>query len=147
MNDAFRMGCIHRFGNFDGDPQQRIEFHRSVADQVLQRGAFEELHRDEGLALMLSDFVDGADVGMVQSGVSARFTPETLQGRLVVRDLVWQEFQGDETTQLRVLGLEDYSHATTAELFQNAVVRDCPVDHSRAKSYVGYPHKSMELPW
>jgi len=35
---------------------------------MLQRRAVQKLHGNEGRAIFLPDFIDGADVGMVQSG-------------------------------------------------------------------------------
>src|SRR5262249_62331117 len=42
-------------------------------DAVLQRLAFQKLHGDEGLAILLVDVVTGADVGMVQRRGRLRF--------------------------------------------------------------------------
>ena len=41
--------------------------HWPLADAVLQCHAVEVLHDDEGLRAVLADFVNGADVGVVQS--------------------------------------------------------------------------------
>jgi len=37
-----------------------------AGDTMLQRHAIEKLHGDERLVVVLSDFIDGADVGMIQ---------------------------------------------------------------------------------
>jgi len=46
---------------------------------VLQRHAVQKLHGDERLAVAFVDFVDCADVGMVEGGSCLGLTPETLQ--------------------------------------------------------------------
>ena len=51
---------------------------------MFQRRAFQKLHRDEGLGFVLANFVDGADVGVIQGGGRAGFAPETLKRLRVV---------------------------------------------------------------
>jgi len=48
---------------------------------------------------------------------------------MVLRNIVGQEFQGDEPTKFRVLGLVDHTHSAPAQLFDDAVVRDGMPDH------------------
>ena len=98
-------------------------------DAMLQRHAVQKLHGDEGLAVLLADVVDGADVGMIQRGSGPGFAAEAVQGLRVAGDLVGQELEGDEAMQPRVLGLVDHTHTAAAELFHDAVVRDGLVDH------------------
>ena len=99
--------------------------------QVLQRHAVQKLHGDERLAVLLADFVDGADVGMVQGGGSLGFTLEALQCLGVSGHFVGQELQRNETAEVGVLGLVDHTHAAAAELLDDAVVRDGLADHWR----------------
>ena len=93
-------------------------------DAVLQRHAVQKLHGDEGLAVLLADVVNRADVGMVQRGRGLRFALKTVERLRIARDIFGQEFQRDEAVQARVLGLVDDAHAAAAELFDDAVVRD-----------------------
>jgi len=44
-------------------------------------------------------------------------------------DIIRQELQGDKATQFDILGLVDDTHAATAELLDDAVVRDGLPDH------------------
>jgi hypothetical protein len=46
-----------------------------------------------------------------------------------LRDIVWQEFEGNETAKVGVLGLVDDTHPTATELPDDSVVRDSSVDH------------------
>jgi hypothetical protein len=50
--------------------------------------------------VLLVNFVDGADVGMVQGGGSLRFALEAGQSLRVFSNLVGQELQGDKAVQL-----------------------------------------------
>jgi hypothetical protein len=69
-------------------------------------------------------------LGVVQSRSGTSLPPEAFQCLRIMRDIFRQEFQGDETTQLGVLGLVDHAHPATAELLDDAVVRDGLADHS-----------------
>ena len=73
--------------------------------------------------------LNGADVGMIQRRSRTRFAAEALQRSRITRHIVRQELERDEASQARVLGLVDDTHAATAELFDNAIVRDRGVDH------------------
>ncbi len=89
-----------------------------------QRLAFEILHRYEVPAFMLIDIGDCADVRMIKGGSRLGLALESLQGMAVSGQLLGQELQGDETVELRVLGLVDDTHATAAMLLNNLVVRN-----------------------
>ena len=71
-----------------------------------------------------ADFVDGADVGMVQRGGGPRLAAKAFQGLRVLGHIVGQELQGDEAAEFSVLGLVDHTHPAAAELLDDAVVRD-----------------------
>jgi hypothetical protein len=80
---------------------------------------------------VLVNFVDGADVRVVQGRSGLGFALETGQRLRVFGDFIGQEFQGHEAAQLEVLSLIDHAHAATAELFDRSVVRDSLPDHWR----------------
>src|SRR5579864_2955418 len=96
---------------------------------MLEGYAIEILHHDEGLAILLVDLVNGADVGMVEGGGGLGFTAEAAQNLRVFRDLVRQELQGDEAVELGVDGFVDDAHASAAQSFDDAIVRDGLADH------------------
>ncbi len=60
--------------------QQRFQSPSGAVDDVLQRRAFQKLHGDEGFAVLFTDVVDGADVGMVQRGGGFGFPPKAFEG-------------------------------------------------------------------
>jgi hypothetical protein len=88
-----------------------------------------KLHSDEGLVAVPADFVDRANVGMIECRCGRGFTSETLQCLRVLRHIVGQELQGDETTEPGILGLEDDTHPAAAQLLDDSVVRDGLADH------------------
>src|SRR6201993_1284183 len=97
---------------------------------MLQRHAFEVFHGDEAGTIALADLIDSADVGMVESRGGAGFSPEAFERGSVLSDVIGKEFQGDEPTEREVFGFVDHTHAATAELLENAVVRDGLPDHA-----------------
>jgi hypothetical protein len=116
MDDALLMRSFKRVGDVDGNGDHSIARQRTRLDQLLQRFPVEELHCDEGAAAFFSDLMNGADIGMIQRGSSARLPPEALQSGAVIGEVVGQEFESDEPAKERVLGLIDHAHTTAADL-------------------------------
>ena len=86
--------------------------------------AVQKLHGDEGSAVVFADFVDRADVGMVQRGSGAGLAAKAFERLRIVRDIVRKKFQSDEAAERSVFGFVDDAHAAAAEFFDNAVMRD-----------------------
>jgi hypothetical protein len=63
---------------------------------VFQGDAFEEFHGDESLAVLLTDIVDGADVGMVERRGGLGFALKTGEGLRVAGNIFGQKFESDE---------------------------------------------------
>src|ERR1700688_1349707 len=129
MHDALGMGRVERIGNLDPERKKRVNIERASCDAVLQGLALEKLHCDVRLLVALADFVNRANVGMVEGGSGTRFTAEALQCQRVLRHLIGQEFQSDKAAKIGVLGLVNYTHAAATELLHNAIVRDCLAEH------------------
>ena len=96
---------------------------------MLQGDAIEKLHGDEGPLAVLADFVDGANVGVVESGGGARFAAKAFESLRVAGQIIREELEGDEAAQFGVLSLVDHAHASAAKFLDNAVVGDGLVDH------------------
>jgi len=89
---------------------------------VFQRLPFQVLHGDEGLAFMLADFVDGADVGMIERRGGPRFTLKPFEGLTVRGNALGQELEGDEAAKFGVLGLIDHTHPAATQLLHDPVM-------------------------
>ena len=129
VHDAFGVGGVERVRNLDAQREQLLGFERAARDQVLERHAVEKFHGDEGSAFVLADVVNRADVRMIERGSGLCLALEAGQRLWIAGNLVGQEFQGDETMQARVFCLVDDTHAATAELFDDTVMRDCLPQH------------------
>jgi len=78
MHDAFGVRGVKRIGNFNRKLEQKVGLERLPPDAVLKRDTFQVLHDDEGFAILLVNFMDGADIRMVQGRGGPRLTLETL---------------------------------------------------------------------
>ena len=85
---------------------------------------FQQFHHDEGLSFELVNFVDDADVGMIEAGGGAGLALKALQGHGVADQFRGEELQRDASTQPQVLGAIDDSHAAAAQLLFDPVVRN-----------------------
>ena len=129
MNDFFSVRCIERVGDLDGQGEQGLGVQRLARDAMLQSHTVQEFHGDEGLAVLLADVVDGADVWVIQSGCGLGFALESSQGLGIAGNFLGKKFESDETMKPGVFSFVDHAHATTAQLLENAVVRNRSAYH------------------
>src|SRR5580700_2969528 len=66
VDDAFGMSGVEGVGELDADVEQAIERKRTAGQFLAEALALQQLHRNKGLASVVFDRVDGADVGMIQ---------------------------------------------------------------------------------
>ncbi len=137
VNDVFGVRSVERVGDFDCESQEVFDVHGAAVDAVLERLAIEKFHGDEGVAILLADIVNRADVGMVQCGGGLRFTLESRQSLWIAGDILRQKFQRDESLEARVFGLVNDTHASAAELFDDAVVGEGLTDCRRRVQHPG----------
>ena len=102
---------------------------------MLQRQPIQKLHGDEGFTVLIVDFVDGADVRMIQCRGGLGFAPEAGECLRVFGDVIGQKLKGNEAAEVHVLSLINHTHPAAAEFLDDAVVRDGLADHWR-ESYV-----------
>ena len=76
MNDALGVRRIQCIGNFNGKREDIFVVQRPP-DAVFQCHAVQKFHGDECLAILLANFIYGADVGMIQCGRGLGFTLKT----------------------------------------------------------------------
>ena len=129
VHDPLRVGGVERVGNLRAQFQHRIDGQRLSADSMLQRLPFQKFHGQERLALSFLDVVNRADVRVVERRGGARFSLEPLQRLPVFCEVLRQKLQRHPSTQFRVFGLVDHTHAATTEFLDDAVVRNSLVDH------------------
>ena len=98
-------------------------------DHVLQRHAIQVLHDDERLVIFLSDFIDCADVGMIQRGSGLRFALKPSHRLGILGEFFGQELQCDEAVKRGVLCFVNHTHPATAEHLNHEIMRNGLADH------------------
>jgi hypothetical protein len=125
------MRDLQRARKLDPDFQHLSHVHRPAVDSRLQGLSIEKFHDDKRPAVVLSDVVNRADLRMVECRCGASFDTESLERLRILRPLLRQELHGDGPAQPDVFGLVDNTHASRAQLFENAIVRNRLPDHGR----------------
>ena len=106
------------------------------------RRILEKLHSNERFAVLVVNFVDRADIGVIQCGGGLGFALEAAEGLRVFGYVVGQELESHKATELHILSFIDHTHTTAAHLLDDAIVGYGLADHWR-ESYFGEAGKSM----
>src|SRR5713226_5222248 len=88
-------------------------------------------------ALVLRDFVDGADIGMVQARGRARLVLKPRDQGAVTRKARRDQLQRHGPTERQIVGLVHDRRRPVAELFEYAVVRYRRAYHVRPGAAAG----------
>src|SRR5215469_2929673 len=96
---------------------------------MLESSSIQELHGDKGQSILVTNVVNGADVGVVQGRSRLGLTLKAGQSLRVSGYFIGQELQRYETMQPSVLGFINDTHPAATKPFRNAVVRDGLADH------------------
>src|SRR5580692_10045327 len=129
VDNSGRVSGIESIGDFYGQRKQNLHLQRSRGNAMFQGHPRQKLHGDELAVFMTTDFIDRADVGMVQRGSGTGFAAEAVQGLRVLGNVVRKEFQSDEAPKIGVLGFVNHTHPAAAEFLGHAVVRDGLANH------------------
>src|SRR4029079_7239628 len=82
------------------------------------------------------DIVDGADVGVVEGGGGTRLDAEEFDRLAIARQILGDELKSDRTSQPAVIGAKYHAHATSAELRDDAIVRDRFANHGEQRGII-----------
>ncbi len=123
MDDAARVDGAERRQHVDGNGHRLLDAQRAAFEVIAQRLAFEQLHGDEERAAFFADFVDLADVRMVDAGGRAGLAPEAPACRLVLLERQ-HHLQRHGALQPFIVRLIHDAHSAGAELAADRVVAD-----------------------
>ncbi len=124
MDDAFAVGGVEAVGHVDGEGEEAFEVHGAAVDGVLERLAVEKFHGDEGFVVGVADFVDGADIGMIEGGGGFGFAAEAFESLRIVGEGFRKKLESHKAIEECVLRFVDDAHSAPAESFEDAEVRD-----------------------
>jgi hypothetical protein len=112
MNDAVAVRAIEGIGDLGRIAQDFIARQRSTRESRGQRFAFEELHDEEGEAILFAKVVEDADMRMVQRPDDAGFAIEALAELRVGGEFGGQDLDGDLPVESSIDGPVDVAHAS-----------------------------------
>jgi hypothetical protein len=124
MDDVLVSGGGQRLGYLRADVRDLGESEPPMLRQRVERVPFEILHCNERPAIVrFADFVNRADIRMVESGSGSCFSKEAFSSRHIVREIAWKNFQRRKPIQLRVFGQEHLAHSASAETAHYSILR------------------------
>ena len=85
MDDALAVCGVERVRNLNCEINRLFHGQRLARYSVFKRLSLHELHRDEQSSPFLGDFVDGANVRVIQCGSGTCLTPEAFECLQVFR--------------------------------------------------------------
>ena len=125
MDDAGRVGVTEAPADFDRDAEHVLHGKRPLANPAGQGLAVVVGHGEvKPAAGSLSDVVDGADVGVIESRRRPRFGEEPLLRAFIRHQVGRQEFERHETAQPRVFGFVDHAHPAAADFADDSIRAD-----------------------
>jgi hypothetical protein len=86
-----------------------------AVNPLAQRLAFDVLHGHEVVTIGFTDLIDVRDVGVVERSHGIGLLLKAMQSLFALAELCGQEFEGDWSSQLRVLCEVYFTHPTGAE--------------------------------
>jgi hypothetical protein len=93
-----------------------------MLDELPERLSLQQFHCNEGSPIGLINFVDGANVRMIQSRSSTRFTSKPLQCLQIGGEIFGKEFKGNAATEFEVFSLVNDAHASPADFAKYTVM-------------------------
>src|SRR6266496_5634917 len=115
MNDVFVMCCGQALGHLSAVLDSFALGQRSVFQDFTQALTLEQLGDKKGSSVVLSDIMDGNNVGMIQGGDCMGFLFKPPQAVGVPSERFRKNLHGDIASQACVAGTVDLSHAARSQ--------------------------------
>ncbi len=122
VDDAAGMRLRQRIDNLGAPGQDPLQRQAALPQHRAQRPAGDVLHDDEKLAVGFANVMDGDDVGMIDCRCRLRLLDETPAPPGIGHGGDGQNFDGDRPVEVRIHGLVDNAHASSAQPFLDPVV-------------------------
>ena len=124
MDDAFGVGGVESAGDLNAEIEDVSMSSGFSAIRCLRVWPSRNSMAMKAFDFPLVNFVDGADVGVVESGGGTSLAAETFERLRIVSYVVGQEFQGDKAAEAGVFRFIYDAHSAAAELLDDAVMRN-----------------------
>ena len=103
MDDAALVRAVERVGHLNSEIDDIVGLERRAREAIAQGLPLQQLHHDEGLAFVLADIVNRADVGVIEAGRGPRFADQPLDRLAIPGQLFRNELEGDRAAKADVL--------------------------------------------
>ena len=127
VQNALRMRIVYRLGGQPYVARGLSGRQSAIAHELSQVLAFDIIHREEVLAGVDADLVDGHDVRMLQNRGGRGFGLKAPHGGLRGKLAPEHQLQRDEPGQAKLPGLVHHPHASAPELLEEFVVAETTV--------------------
>ena len=122
MEDAEGVGGGEAVGDLDADGEDELQAGWAFGDELIEGLAGDVLHDDEGFLAFFADFVDGADVGVLDGGSHARLAKDGGAHLLEGERAALEDFEYDGAHELGVVGEVHDAAAAGSELANQLIV-------------------------
>jgi len=110
VDDTLRVRGRQRVGDLLGEVEQPLGRQRTLAQEVAESPALQQLHDDEGPPAVLRNVVDSADPGMAEGGRRPGLPPEALESLSVAGEGFREELERHIAAQTGVPRPIDLAH-------------------------------------
>ena len=121
MNNAVIVCRDQRISDLPGVLQCIVHTKRAHGDAVVERLTLDVLHDQEVRAVLVADIVQGADVGMVETGNGVGFTTEARQPLRITGEVFRKDLDGDGPSETGVGSLVDFAHPARTDLADDLI--------------------------
>ena len=129
MHDALSVRGIQGIGNLDSHVDDLMDGEGTTRQAIAQSPTLHELHDDEGTALVFPEFVNRADVGVVQRRRGTGLDAESFDGLAVGGRVGSNELERHLAAQERVFRGVNDTHPPSTKLVHDSVVGDDLSNH------------------
>ena len=129
MHDAPRVRRIKRIGDLDREIEQPVDRKGFASDLLLQCPPLEQLEHEERTTVVIADFVDRADVRVIERRGGACFAEESVDRCAIGLVLGGEQLQGDLSAQDEVFSDVDVAHPAASQLVEHAIMRKSLAHH------------------
>ena len=101
VDDARGVRGVERIGDFDKPRHQSFDRQQSLRQLVFESRAIEQFHDEERAAVLFANFVEGANIRVVEGRSRPGFAAKAFERLRVASELVRQEFDSHERPRSR----------------------------------------------
>jgi hypothetical protein len=124
------MSGVQRISDLYAEVHDLVDLEGPGEQAIVQRLSLQPLHHDEWLAIVFTDVVDGADVGVIQGRCRARFDAKALDRLSIACQLFRDELESYSSAEALIVGAIHHAHSAGTELRSDPIVRNSSTDHT-----------------